>query len=186
MLIWVITLPRGSKPSHDKKLRSELNMKLRTMIWNGIFAALYIAVSMLIQPFGFGAVQFRISEMFNHLVVFNKKYIYGIVLGVFMTNLLFSELGVYDLVFGVGQSIIALLATIFSMRWIKSIWLRMALNTLIFTFTMFIIAYELHLVFDLPFYVTWLTTAISECIVMMIGAPIMYALNQRLDLANRL
>ena len=54
-------------------------MNIRTLVGNGILAALYIAVSMLIQPFGFTNVQFRISEMFNHLVVFNKKAIYGIV-----------------------------------------------------------------------------------------------------------
>lgn len=65
-------------------------MNIRTLVGNGILAALYIAVSMLIQPFGFTNVQFRISEMFNHLVVFNKKAIYGIVLGVFLTNLFFS------------------------------------------------------------------------------------------------
>ena len=41
--------------------------------------------------------------MFNHLVVFNKKYIFGIVLGVFVTNL-FSPLGMYDLIFR-GKSI---------------------------------------------------------------------------------
>ena len=67
-------------------------MNIRTLVGNGILAALYIAVSMLIQPFGFTNVQFRISEMFNHLVVFNKKAIYGIVLGVFLTNLFFSPM----------------------------------------------------------------------------------------------
>ncbi len=67
-------------------------MNIRTLVGNGILAALYIAVSMLIQPFGFTNVQFRISEMFNHLVVFNKKAIYGIVLGVFFNESLFSHL----------------------------------------------------------------------------------------------
>lgn len=62
-------------------------MNIRTLVGNGILAALYIAVSMLIQPFGFTNVQFRISEMFNHLVVFNKKAIYGIVLGYFNESL---------------------------------------------------------------------------------------------------
>ncbi|HEY4552695.1 MAG TPA: QueT transporter family protein, partial [Bacillaceae bacterium] len=72
-------------------------MNIRTLAVNGILAALYIAVTMLIQPFGFTNIQFRVSEIFNHLVVFNKKYIYGIVIGVFLSNLLFSSLGVYDL-----------------------------------------------------------------------------------------
>src|SRR5690554_683723 len=100
-------------------------MKVRTLVVNGILAALYIAVSFFIQPFGFTNIQFRISEMFNHLIVFNKKYLTGIVIGVFITNLLFSPLGMYDLVFGVSQSIIALSMTIFSARFIKNIWAQM-------------------------------------------------------------
>lgn len=155
-------------------------MKVRILAVNGILAALYIAVSFFIQPFGFTNIQFRISEMFNHLVVFNKKYIFGIVIGVFLTNLLFSPLGVYDLVFGVGQSVIALLITITSIRFIKNIWVRMIANTVIFTFTMFIIAFELKIVLGLPFIFTWFTVAVGEFVVMIIGAPIVYYLNKRI------
>jgi uncharacterized membrane protein len=157
-------------------------MNIRTIVVNGILAAVYIAVTMLIQPFGFTNVQFRVSEMLNHLVVFNKKYFFGIVLGVFFANLFFSPMVAYDLVFGVGQSVIAFLITIFSMRYVKNIWARMAVNTLVFTFTMFLIAWELKLAFDLPFLFTWLTTAAGEFVVMAVGAPIMYAVNQRAHL----
>lgn len=156
-------------------------MNVRTLVGNGILAALYIAVSMLIQPFGFTNIQFRVSEMFNHLVVFNKKYIYGIVLGVFITNLLFSPMVPFDLIFGVGQSIISLLITIVCCRFIKNIWTRMIVNTLVFTFTMFLIALELHLALDFPFMLTWLTTAIGEFVVMGVGIPVMYALNKRVN-----
>ncbi|MFP3847093.1 QueT transporter family protein, partial [Priestia filamentosa] len=100
-------------------------MNIRTISINALVAALYIAVSLLIQPFGFTNIQFRLSEMFNHLVVFNKKFIFGIVIGVFLTNLLFSPLGAYDLVFGVLQSLIALLVTIGVGRYIKNLWARM-------------------------------------------------------------
>ncbi|EKN69759.1 hypothetical protein BABA_08206 [Neobacillus bataviensis LMG 21833] len=153
--------------------------KVKGIVVNGIIAALYIAVSALIQPFGFTQVQFRVSEMFNHLIVFNKKYIYGIVLGVFLTNLFFSPMKAYDLIFGVGQSVIALLITIACARFIKGIWARMIVNTLVFTFTMFLIALELHLAFDLPFMFTWLTTAIGEFVVMAVGMPVMYVINKR-------
>ncbi|WP_374719580.1 QueT transporter family protein [Parageobacillus toebii] len=157
-------------------------MNIRTIVVNGILAAVYIAVTMLIQPFGFTNVQFRVSEMLNHLVVFNKKYFFGIVLGVFFANLFFSPMVAYDLIFGVGQSVIALLITIFSMRYVKNVWARMAVNTLVFTFTMFLIAWELKLAFDLPFLFTWLTTAAGEFVVMAVGAPIMYAVNRRAHL----
>lgn len=153
--------------------------KVREIVVNGIIAALYITVSALIQPFGFTQVQFRVSEMFNHLVVFNKKYLYGIILGVFLTNLFFSPMKAYDLIFGVGQSLIALVITILCARFIKGIWTRMIVNTLVFTFTMFLIAIELHLAFDLPFLFTWLTTAVGEFVVMAVGMPVMYFINKR-------
>ncbi|MBU8880397.1 QueT transporter family protein [Bacillus sp. FJAT-29790] len=156
-------------------------MNIRTLVGNGVLAALYIAVSMLIQPFGFTQIQFRVSEMFNHLVVFNKKYIYGMVLGVFLTNLLFSPMKAYDLIFGVGQTMISLLITIACCRFVKNIWARMVVNTIVFTITMFLIALELHLAFGLPFMFTWLTTAIGEFIVMAVGMPIIYALNKRVN-----
>lgn len=155
-------------------------MKIKTLVVNGIVAALYIAVSFFIQPFGFTNIQFRVSEMFNHLVVFNKKFIYGVLLGVFLTNLFFSPMRAYDLVFGLGQSVISLLITILVSRFIENIWTRMIVNTIVFTITMFLIALELHLAFHLPFLFTWLTTAIGEFVVMAIGAPIMYLLNQRI------
>ena len=155
-------------------------MNVKTMATSGIIAALYVAVSMLVAPFGFTNVQFRISEMFNHLIVFNKKFFFGIVLGVFVTNL-FSPLGMYDLFFGVGQSILALSITIFSRKFISGMFKRMAFNTAVFTFTMFIIAFELNLALELPFLFTWLTVAVGEFVVMAVGIPIMVALNKRLN-----
>ncbi|WP_088041142.1 QueT transporter family protein [Bacillus sp. EAC] len=155
-------------------------MKLKTIAVNGVFAALYIAVTYFIQPFGFSNIQFRLSEMFNHLVVFNKKYIFGIVLGVFLANLFFSPMVAYDLIFGVGQTIISLLITIVTTKFIKAIIPRMIINTIVFTISMFLIAIELKLAFGLPFPITYLTTAIGEFLVMTIGIPLMYYLNKRI------
>ena len=158
-------------------------MKIKTMTISGIIAALYVAVSLLVAPFAFGAIQFRIAEMFNHLIVFNKKYFFGIVLGVFVTNI-FSPLGLYDLSFGVAHSVITLSITIFASKYIKGYLGRMIFNTLIFTFTMFIIAFELKLVLvditDSFFYI-WLTIAAGEFVVLGLGVPIILALNKRLN-----
>lgn len=159
-------------------------MKLKTLVINAVLAALYIAVSAVIQPIGFSNIQFRVSEIFNHLIVFNKKYIYGIILGVFLTNLFFSPpaLKIFDIFFGVGMSLISLLLTIYYCRFTTSIRNRMLFNTIIFTFNMFIIAFELKLaIVELPFFLTWLTTAIGEFVVMLIGIPIVYYLNKRIN-----
>lgn len=155
-------------------------MKIKTLATSGIIAAMYVAVTLLVAPFGFTNVQFRLSEMFNHLVVFNKKFIFAIVLGVFVANL-FSPLGLYDLVFGVGQSLLALTITILSAKFISGIFKRMLFNTAIFTFLMCIIAFELNLALELPFLITWLTIAVGEFVVMAVGIPIMLALNKRLN-----
>lgn len=152
---------------------------IQGIVVNGIVAALYIAVSAFIAPFGFSQIQFRVSEMFNHLAAFNKKFFYGIVLGVFLTNLFFSPMKQYDLIFGVGQSVLALAITILSARFIRGIWIRMIINTLVFTVTMFFIAIELQLAYGLPFLFTWFTTAVGEFAVMAVGMPIMYFINKR-------
>ncbi len=153
--------------------------KVRSIAISGIIAALYVAVAMLVAPFGFTQIQFRVAEMFNHLIAFNKKYIVPIVLGVFITNL-FSPLGWYDLVFGVGQTVISLVAVILISRYIKGETARMIATMLVFTFTMSIIAFELHLAFQLPFLLTWFTCAVGEFVVLLAGIPIMKALNKRL------
>ncbi|MFJ5771710.1 QueT transporter family protein [Psychrobacillus sp. NPDC093180] len=158
-------------------------MKTKTLAISGIIAALYVAVSLLIAPFAFGALQFRIAEMFNHLIVFNKKYFFGIVLGVIVTNF-FSPLGLYDLAFGVAHSIISLSLTILASKFIKGYLGRMIFNTLIFSFMMFIIAFELKLVFiDIKdtFLELWLTVAIGEFVVLAVGIALMIALNKRLN-----
>lgn len=158
-------------------------MKVKFLAVSGIIAALYIAVTMLVAPFGFTEVQFRVSEMFNHLVAFNPRFAVGIIMGVFISNL-FSPLGLYDLIFGVGHSVITICLFIFICKFVKNIWARLIINTFLFTCTMFIIAFELNLALELPFFWSWLTAAAGEFVVLAVGAPIMYALNKRLNFKN--
>lgn len=51
-------------------------MKIKTLTVNAIVAALYVVVTLVVAPFGFTNIQFRLSEMFNHLIVFDKKYFF--------------------------------------------------------------------------------------------------------------
>ncbi|MET0960859.1 MAG: QueT transporter family protein [Psychrobacillus psychrotolerans] len=155
-------------------------MKTKTIAVTGVIAALYVAVSLLVAPFAFGAVQFRIPEMFNHLIVFNKKYFFGIVLGVFITNM-FSPMAAYDLTFGVAHSIITLSLTILATKYVKGNIARMVINTVLFTITMCIIAFELMLALDFPFFYTWLTVSAGEFTVLAVGIPIIIALDKRLN-----
>lgn len=158
-------------------------MHIRTLVTNGVLAALYIAVTALIAPFGFTNIQFRVSEMFNHLIVYNRNYFWGILVGVFIANLMLSTLGVFELL-GLLQSVVSLAMTIGISFFVKNRLLLMGINTLIFSFNMYIVAFMLKLALGLPFLFTWLTTAIGEFIVMAIGIPVIYFLNKRLNFAK--
>ena len=159
-------------------------MKVKFMATSAIIAALYIVVTLIFSAVSFGQVQFRIAEIFNHLVAFNPRYFVGVVLGVLISNALFSTIGVMDIIFGVGHSMITLGLLILICKFVKNIWARLIINSFLFTATMFIIAIELNIVLDLPFWITWLYCGVGEFIVLAVGAPIMYLLNSRLNFKN--
>lgn len=157
-----------------------MNRNVRTLVTNGVLAALYIAVTAIIAPFGFSNIQFRVSEIFNHLIVFNRKYFWGIIVGVFISNLFMSSLGVYEIL-GLTQSIVSLLITLMFSRVISNKLVLMGLNTIIFTFNMWIVALMLNLALELPFLLSWATSAVGEFVVMAIGIPIILQLHKRLQ-----
>ena len=159
-------------------------MKVKFMATSAIIAALYIVVTLVFSAISFGQVQFRIAEIFNHLVAFNPRYFVGVVLGVLISNALFSTIGVMDIIFGVGHSMITLGLLILICKFVKNIWARLIINSFLFTATMFIIAIELNIVLDFPFWITWLYCAVGEFIVLAVGVPIMYLLNSRLNFKN--
>lgn len=175
----VYTVTRGSFiPSHEKKLGGGEEMKGKKMVINALVAALYIVVTLLIKPLAFGQVQFRISEMFNHLVVFNKKYFYGVVGGVFIANLLFSDLGPIDLVFGVAHSVVALSLTMVATKYVQSIPAKMVINMISFALCSFIVAWELVIAFNAPFWASYFFVALGEIVVMGLAIPLMMYVNK--------
>ncbi len=156
-----------------------MKLNIRTLVTSGLLAAMYIAATALIAPVGFSVIQFRISEIFNHLIVFNKRYFWGIVIGVVVSNILMSSLGFLE-VFGVVQSVVSLLIIMLLSTVIKNRMTLMIINTCVFSFTMFFIAIMLKIGIGVPFFETWLTTAASEFIVMALGIPIILMLARRI------
>lgn len=159
------------------------NKRVRAITVNAIIVALYVALS-FISPLSSGAIQFRLSESLNHLVVFNKKMLWGVFGGVVVFNLLFGE-GPLDVVFGGAQTLLALLLTAALEKKIPNVKARLVFNTLFFTFSMFLIALMLTLTAELPFWFTYLTTALSELIIMSISAPVMYFINEKINFAKQ-
>ena len=160
------------------------NLKTRGWVLNALVAAIYIVLS--IGPASLnlasGAIQFRLSESLNHLVVFDRKYIVGVVTGVVIFNAIFSPLGWLDVVFGGGQSLLGLLVVGWVAPKLRQLWARFALNIAVMTITMALIAVEIvwtgHLSFATMFLPTYVSLMLSEFIIMTISAPIMYGLDK--------
>ena len=160
-------------------------MKINTLVINALVAAMYIVVTALIAPFGFTNIQFRLSELFNHLIVLNKKYFFGIVIGVLLANFFFAPMK-QDMIFGVLHTALSLGITLIFAKFIKNKITLMLINTVVFSFNMFIIAYMLKVYANLPeaFMFLWVTTGLSEFLTMALCIPLMYYLNKRLNFAK--
>lgn len=169
----------------EKKLSSSTE-KVRFLAINAMISALYIALTFLVFPIAGGAVQFRISESLNHLIVFNKKMLWGVLGGVIIFNMMFAEFGWIDVLFGGTQTLLSLLLTASLEKRILSIKKRLVANTIIFTASMALIALMLNLFANLPFWPTYATTALGEAVVMTIAMPIMYWLNERIHFDKQL
>ena len=74
------------------------NLSVRKLARCGMVAALYVVLCMALQPFSYGAVQVRVAEALCLLPVFGAEYIFGVVLGCFLANLLGST--IVDVIFG--------------------------------------------------------------------------------------
>lgn len=148
------------------------NQTVRMISLNGIIAALYLALTIVVAPFSSGAIQFRISESLNHLIIFDKRLKWGITAGVILYNLLYSN--ILDVLFGGLQTFIALSLTAYFSKYFPEIWQKMVLNIVFFSVSMCLIAWMLFITLKLPFWGTYFTTALSEAIIMTLSAPVMY------------
>lgn len=157
--------------------------QLRTLLANALIMGLYVVLS-LVLPVSSGAIQFRLSESLNHLVVFNRKFMWGVLGGVLLFNLFFGY-GILDVIFGGAQTFLALAASALLQKKIKNIKTRMLLNIFFFTISMFMIAIMLHITAELPFWLTYGTTALSELIIMSLSAPVMYYIDSKLHFADK-
>lgn len=160
-------------------------MRTKKMIVLSVVGALYVVLTGFLAPVSFGAVQFRISEGLNHLHVFHKDYKWAVILGLILSNFLFSAaLGWYDIIFGTLHSLSSFFVAEWFFRFAKDTKTKMIITTLSFTVLIIFVAVELWWVLDLPFWLTYFTTALSELIIMAMTAPVMYHLNKRLNFAK--
>lgn len=156
-------------------------MNIQFIAESAIIAALYVALTWLLAPISYGAIQFRLSEVLLLLVVLNPKYAYAMIVGCFVANTT-SVFGWYDMVFGTLATILAILPMLKIKRLEIASIFPVVSNAII-------VSLELLLYFKEPhtFWYNVLTIGAGEAVVLyLIGIPVMYALKENQTLKNML
>ncbi|MDA3974196.1 QueT transporter family protein [Enterococcus thailandicus] len=144
---------------------------------------LYVAVTVFLAVISFGAIQIRLSEMFNYLSLYNKKYIISVTLGVALANLA-SPLGLIDVIVGSVSTLIVLLINYQVTKRVKNMKIKMVITALIFAFSMFTVAGQLTFLYQAPFFFNWAIIALGELVSMAVGGVIIYWMSKKIDLTK--
>ena len=145
-----------------QKNRKEL---VKSMCLNALFAGIYFVLVWAIGDlsFGFsnGIISFRIAEIMIALCLFDKKYIFGAIIGCFCANLLSGQ--PIDIVVGTIQTVLSVCV----LAYLKNKQLAIMLASLICGF---IIGLEIYLLgFSAIGLWVILTTFIGELVMLEIG-----------------
>lgn len=148
-----------------------------------LITSLYVVVTLLLAPFSFGAIQLRLSEMFNYLGIFNKRYIWSVTLGVAIANTT-SPLGIVDVLIGSVATCGCLWLSYFLTKRCQKQQTKMLVTALLFAFSMFTVAGPLTFFYKLPFWYTWFTIALGELLSMAVGGILIYIVSKKIDLTK--
>ncbi|KRM95312.1 hypothetical protein FC19_GL002079 [Liquorilactobacillus aquaticus DSM 21051] len=156
------------------------NIKLLTI--NAVLAAIYVLLTMLFASFSFGAIQIRIATALYQLVAYDKKYFWGMVLGVTIANLLFSPLGLLDILVGWGVTGLGLALAILINRKVKKLAVRSLVVGLCVSFGMIFVALELVYVSKAPFLITYVYLIAGQAVSQIIGYVLFGIINTKISL----
>lgn len=86
--------------------------KIQQLTRAGLIAAIYVVLTLVIQPIGYGTVQFRVSELLTVLPVYMPEAIPGLAIGCFVSNLVGLSTGAnpaggWDLLIGTMATLVA-------------------------------------------------------------------------------
>jgi uncharacterized membrane protein len=153
-----------------------------------LVAAIYVVLTITppLNAISYGAYQFRIAEMMNFLAFYNRKYIVGVTIGCMIANLIgFGWIDVF--VGGSSTLIFVSLGVYFFDKYKEERILGGLFNkaffyfSVFFSLSMFTIALELHLLYQLPFFLTWFTTGIGEFASLLVGAVLIERIAKQID-----
>ncbi|HOQ75779.1 MAG TPA: QueT transporter family protein [Thermoclostridium sp.] len=146
-----------------------MRIKTRSIVQAAVIAAVYASLTLLIKPFAYGPIQFRISEALTVLPAVLPASIPGVFVGCVLANFL-GGFGIVDIVLGSIATLLAGLST----------WLLRKRTFLLplppVVFNGLIVGSYVYLLYDrtYPWPLTMLFIAISEAIVCYgLGLPLL-------------
>lgn len=139
--------------------------RIRDLTEISLVAAIYFILTFIFSSISFLPVQFRVGEVIKSIVVFNKKYAISMMIGNFLANLFSPFAGAMELIFMpisnligctigyyIGKKVHKLVGAIFVALWIAaSAGLTLSVSA------------------KVPFLSTFLSIALSEIILLVIG-----------------
>ncbi len=157
-----------------------MKLSLKQMTLNALFAAIYIVITILLPSYG--PLQLRLSEMFAHLPVYNRKYSVGLIIGVAVSNIR-SEFGIYDVIFGTLHTVVSLWIVSLLIKETQTMTQKMLMNSAVFAVTSFILALMVALLSNqlAIFWTLYASFAASIAIVMIVTIPVMLFLDRQID-----
>ena len=158
-----------------------MKLSIKQLTINAMVAAIYIVVTIFLPSYG--ALQLRLSEMFAHLPVFNRKYSVGLILGVAVANMR-SEFGIYDVLFGTLHTAVSIWLVSLIIKDSDSLMKKMIINTAVFSATSFILALMVGYLTEqlFIFWTLFASFAASIAIVMFVTIPVILLLDKRVNL----
>lgn len=152
-----------------------MKKSIRFMAKTAMIAAIYAALTLLIAPLAYGAVQFRFTEIMVLLAFVDPLYTPGLLIGCFLANLL-GVGGITDAIFGTLHSAVSLLFICLSAKWLRErLTPGLILASLWPSIFSFIIAFEMTAIVGLDGSFGFWTgmVALGEFVVItIIGVPV--------------
>lgn len=143
-----------------------MKWNVKILVFNALIAAVYAVLTIGLEPISYGAVQFRLSEVMTLLAFANPMFVPGLVLGCIIANL-FSPLGMIDVLVGSFATFLA----IYPMRYCKNVYWASLLPTVA---NGIIIGIELTVLYQIPIYISVLSVAAGEFVVVSVIGTQLY------------
>ena len=148
----------------------------RSVCLSAMIAALYAALTLLLAPISYGAIQCRISEAMTLLPLLLPQAVPGLAVGCLVANLL-SPVAIWDVLFGTLATLLAAIGT----RALRKQPMLSALCPVLSNAV--IIGAMLSIFYSLPMALTMLEVAVGETAAVALGFVLIRAL-RRVDLSK--